>query len=763
MRLLGQTFGTEIIDRIRKVVSEGVETTRCGLSRRVCEWLDWRSINGELREIDARKALLELERSGLIELPATQVKPPQTQTRNCRSPLLEMEFEGSLDELGEVSLVTVTAKERELSRVWKGLMERHHPLGSGPLCGAQQRYLIQSEHAGWLGGLAFSAAAWHLRERDKWIGWPPKTRRDNLPKVVANSRFLLLPGIRVPHLASHVLGLAARAVAADWPARYGYTPVLLESFVDESQYHGTSYRAANWHRVGETAGRGRQDRYNAGAAGRKGIYLLPLVKSWRKALQGHSRRELRLPRQAHEEWAEHEFGRVDFVDGRLRERLLMLARDFYARPLASIPEACGGSEAKTKAAYRFLSNPNVDLDTILDSHIEATAGRMQAHPVVLAVQDTTSLNYNTHLATEGLGPINTHADGAQGLKLHDTVAFTPDGIALGVLDAQCWARDPVTPDDQSASKRRRSIEETEALRWISSYLQTAQVQALVPETRVVSVADREADIYELFERAQQTPGGPDLLIRANRSRTRRVETDGKQPLLWDHVLAQPEAGRLELPIPGKGGRKARVAELVIRHVPANLCPPRGKKGPSIRAWAVHALEPMPPADTQALEWLLLTTVPVADFDQACERLGWYSARWGIEVYHRTLKSGCRIEDRRLAEAGNLQACLALDMVVAWRILNLTRLGRQTPDLPCTVFFEEDEWKALWAFHTKNPKPPRETPTVGAAMRLVAKMGGFLGRKSDGHPGATVLWRGLEKLGYMTEAYRIFNPAVPQAP
>ena len=138
-------------------------------------------------------------------------------------------------------------------------------------------------------------------------------------------------------------------------------------------------------------------------------------------------------------------------------------------------------------------------------------------------------------------------------------------------------------------------------------------------------------------------------------------------------------------------------------------------------------------------------------------------RWRIEVFHRTLKSGCRIEDRRLAEAGNLQACLALDMVVAWRVLYLTHLGRQTPDVPCSVFFEEAEWKALYSFHHQQPTPPDEPPTLGVAMRMVAQIGGFLGRKRDGDPGATVLWRGLDKLSFITDTFRLFHPALPNGP
>ena len=164
-----------------------------------------------------------------------------------------------------------------------------------------------------------------------------------------------------------------------------------------------------------------------------------------------------------------------------------------------------------------------------------------------------------------------------------------------------------------------------------------------------------------------------------------------------------------------------------------------------------------------MEWLLLTTVAVDDLAQACERLSWYAVRWSIEVFHRTLKSGCRIEDRRLAEADNLQARLASDMIVAWRVLYLTRLGRQTPDLPCSVFFEEEEGKALYAYHHQSTKTPDQPPTLGVAMRMVAQIGGFLARKGDGDPGATVLWRGLDKLSFITDTFRLFHPALPRGP
>jgi hypothetical protein len=579
-------------------------------------------------------------------------------------------------------------------------------------------------------------------------------RKQNLPRVVANSRFLLLPGVRVPHLASHVLGLGARTVVQDWQTAYGYAPVLLESFVDEARYAGTSYRAANWERVGETQGRGRQDRYGQAQAGVKGIYMLPLQPDWQRVLRTPSSAFHLPPPCPDGDWAEREFGHIEVADGRVRERLLTVARDFMAQPQAPIPVACGGSVAKMKGAYRLLANPMLSLDTLLKPHIEATVARMGEHPIVLAVQDTTSLNYSTHPQTEGLGPINTRVDGAQGLKLHDTLALTPEGRMLGILDAECWARESIAAD---AKPPGGGIEGTEALRWLTSHTQASRLRALIPDTRVVSVADREGDIFELFERGRQHPHAADFLVRANRSRQRRVVVGAEQPLLWDHLGAQPVVAEQALKIPGKGGRKTRVALLSVRHTPVTLAPPKAYRGPPLHLWAVHALETDPPPDGEPVEWLLLTTVAVTTAEDALERLRWYALRWRIEVFHRTLKSGCRIEDRRLADAGNLQACLALDMVVAWRVMDLVHRGRETPDLPATVFFEDEEWQALHAFVHRTPVIPETPPSLAIAMGMVAKIGGFLGRKNDGFPGATVIWRGLDRLFFLTETYRIFRP------
>jgi len=196
-----------------------------------------------------------------------------------------------------------------------------------------------------------------------------------------------------------------------------------------------------------------------------------------------------------------------------------------------------------------------------------------------------------------------------------------------------------------------------------------------------------------------------------------------------------------------------VAQLELRFAPVELRPPQRKPQLApIRLWAIMATERDQGAS--ALRWLLLTTVEVTDLESAAEKLRWYALRWQIEVFHRTLKSGCRMEDRQLRDADRLEACLAIDMVVAWRIVHLTKLGRETPEVACTVYFEDIEWKALVGFVHRNPIPPSKPPSLREAIRMVAGLGGFLGRKGDGEPGSQTLWRGLQRLDDIAEAWHL---------
>jgi len=335
--------------------------------------------------------------------------------------------------------------------------------------------------------------------------------------------------------------------------------------------------------------------------------------------------------------------------------------------------------------------------------------------------------------------------------------FSEAGTPLGVLDAQCWARDP---HDRGKRERRKTLplEQKESMKWLRSFRKVAQVQKQCPETMLVSIGDRESDLYELFEEALRDPRGPKLLVRMNAT-TQRQTPDGP---LWEFMASQEVAGRLALHIPHAGSRAARDTIVEVRYAPVVLAPPRRRKdAPPIQAWAVYAREAPENAGEQGpIEWMLVTTAAVASMDDAQQRMHWYSRRWGIEVYHRTLKSGCRLEDRQLGTAERLEACLGVDMVVAWRVYHLAMLGRETPGIPCTAFFKDEEWKALCCYVSKCPTPPQEPPTLGEAMRMVGRIGGHLGRKNDPPPGTQTLWRGLQKLDTATEVYVIFTQGPP---
>lgn len=739
-----------MLQRIQRTVDAEPGLSRRALSRRVCTWLNWRTSRGRLKEVSCRVALLKLERRGQIQLPA--VRPAMIPSRRRvrakpARPSAGVWRATSLQALQPVSLVRIGSADSAVSRVWNELMNRYHYLGAGPLCGAQIRYLICSGRGEWLGGLAFSAAAWRVEARDRWIGWSCQARRQHLHRVISNSRFLILPQWRVPHLASHGLGLALRQVSCDWQERYGYKPLLVETFVEAGRFAGTCYRAANWIEVGQTTGRGRQDREHTCTEPVKRVWVYPLRQRAREELGGGPPS----PAPAPSDWAEEEFGGAALGDQRLKQRLLILARDFYARPQANVPQACR-TRARAKAAYRFFDHDETRMDILLQPHHAATRQRVAAEKLVVAVQDTTSLNYSAHPATENLGPIGSKKEGLIGLLLHSTMAFNAEGTPLGLLQVQHWVRDRGA-FGQRHQRKQRPIKEKESAKWLESFRCVTEVQRRTPGTRLVSVGDREADVYELFREALADPKGPWLLIRAEQD---RLLSEG-QGHLCSWVAEQPHAGIQVIQVPRRGAQPAREARLEVRFARVTLRPPERRKslGP-LTLWAVLAHEVEAPSGIEPLRWMLLTTCAVESFEAACEKLRWYTLRWGIEVYHRTLKSGCQIEQRQLGSADRIEACLAIDLVVAWRIFHLAKLGREIPDVPCTVFFEEAEWKALVAYVTHNPTPPERPPSLREAMHMVASLGGFLGRKSDGEPGTKTLWLGLQELDTITAMWKILT-------
>jgi hypothetical protein len=451
-----------------------------------------------------------------------------------------------------------------------------------------------------------------------------------------------------------------------------------------------------------------------------------------------------------DDWAVTEFGDADLGDARRTARLVHLASVLGAQPTASLPDATD-DPATLKAAYRFFDNAAVDPAQILASHVQATIARLRQVPLVLAVQDTTYLDWTDHPATTGLGPlVSVHQ---QGLLAHTTLAITPERVPLGLLAQQVWARDPATFAQQPDHKQR-SIDEKESQKWLTSLAAVAELQAACPATQFVSVGDAEADVYDLF--LAPRPPGVDLLVRA--AQDRRVEH--LEHALWAAVRAAPVATTRDVVVPRREGQPARTARLTVQWRAVTLRPPKRRTAeqlPSVQVWAVLAVEPNPPPGVEAVEWLLLTTVPVRCTADALERLEWYACRWGIETWHKVLKSGCQIEARQLETAARLQRCLALYSVIAWRIVYGTMLARAVPEIPCTVLLDADEWQALYCAIHRTPTPPVTPPSIRAAVRWIAQLGGFLGRKGDGEPGVTVLWRGFQHLVDLTTMYRIMRP------
>ncbi len=455
-------------------------------------------------------------------------------------------------------------------------------------------------------------------------------------------------------------------------------------------------------------------------------------------------------------WATTEFGMADLGDGRRTERLIQLATQLGASPTASLPAATD-DPAALKAAYRFFDTALVDPAAILAAHVQATTARMAHAPVVLAVQDTCYVDWTAHPATTGLGPLTSATQ--QGLLMHTTLGITPDRVPVGLMQQQVWTRDPAT-FAQQRDRRQRPIAEKESQKWLTSLEAVIALHAACPTTHMVSVGDREADVYDLF--LVPRPPGVDLLVRAAWDRA----VAHPEGYLWAAMATAAVTATAVIHVGRRTGQPARMATVAIRWQAITVRPPRSRakeRLPACQLWAVWAIETHPPTGATAVEWLLLTSVPITTTADALERLAWYTCRWGIEVWHKILKSGCRIEAKQLATADRLARCLSVYRVIAWRIQYAAMLARAVPDLACTVVMEPDEWQALYCRIQGTAIVPATPPSLRTVVRWIAQLGGFQGRTRDGEPGVTVIWKGFQELRGLTAMYRIVRPPAAEIP
>ena len=747
------------VHHITEVLDAGDIPHRTALAERLCADFGFRDARGRPQVSTCLSALRALERSGQIRLPARRT-PGGTCVRQHRSAPVApaRDVPAHVGQVQGLALVVVSDPAHR--EIWQGLMEHEHPQGAGPLVGRQVRYLLWSEH-GWLGAIGVAASALQLAPRDRWIGWDAATRLDHLHRVVGLSRFLIRPQVRCRNLASHVLGRLLRRLAADFSARYGFAPWLIETFVSPP-FDGASLRAANWQCLGETAGRGRQDRTHDMAAGPKTVYIHELARDWRTRLgvsPPPADTAVLNPADGLDgpSWAEAEFGGAALGDARLSARLVSIAQLKGARPMASFPQAASGNRAGIKGYYRFIDQPDrtaVTPAAILAPHRARTLERMRAEPVVLCLQDGTDLNFASRPGCEGLGVIGTNQTGAtsRGLHLHSTLAVTPSGLPLGVVGARFDAppaRDePKTPEDCKTG------------RWTEGYRICAALGRDLPDGRVVCVMDREADAFEVFETQQAHPDA-DVLVRGKT--TRKVAAvdasgaTGPAASVLKTLRAAPVLGTMIVAVdrltprpkrskrPAKAGRTARSATLVVRGQTVELAPtsPRHQGKPPIRLQAVMVEEERAPADAAPIRWLLFTTLPADTLENCTTVVGYYARRWRIEDWHRILKSGCKVEELENRSADRLARAVAINLVIAWRIHLMTLLGRDHPELSPGILFSDLEIKALKAFAARQRHAPPDT--LAAAVLTMARIGGHIHRSRGPPPGTKVIWRGYATL------------------
>ncbi len=465
-------------------------------------------------------------------------------------------------------------------------------------------------------------------------------------------------------------------------------------------------------------------------------------------------------------WAQQEVGQAQLGHAARTKRLVRLLEDLTPHPAESVPQACE-TWAGTKGAYRFWDNQQVSAQAIRAVHQQKTVERCRGHELLIAIQDTTDVDYSTHPKTTGLGHLQgkrTKGRLPQGLKVHSVLAVSPEGVPLGLLFQQVWVREEErASEEEQVHRRHQSIEEKESGRWLLA--QQAIQASLAPEQRVLTIADREADLYDLF--AQPRPVGKELLIRAKHDRRLQTAPKAEAAHLWEQIRQRPAAVIVAFEVPRTHEHQARCTTLAIRFATLTIAPPKPKKNHAV--WkplplqVVLAEEVQAPEGVTPVSWLLLTTMPVSDYEEAVQIVLWYRLRWLIERYHFVLKSGCRIEELQLETMQRLERALATYCIVAWRLFWLTYEAREAPAASCELVLQPEEWQALYATIHQTLTLPEQPPTLHEAVGWIARLGGFLGRQSDGEPGAKVIWRGLRRLADITTTWRLFHPPQPPAP
>jgi len=450
-------------------------------------------------------------------------------------------------------------------------------------------------------------------------------------------------------------------------------------------------------------------------------------------------------------WGNEELKNISFGDLRLDARAGNILTNLGDNPSLSIP-AASASWSEAKATYNFFNNVKVDDKKILQAHQNELIKRAENESVLLCPQDTTELDYSSQKQNDAHGFLNSAH--RKGTYVHGTIITTPERLPLGVLHVDTINRDKLRNQmDLEAKKIHDALpyEDKESYRWFEPYKASCHLASIVSEKQVISIGDRENDSYNFISSAQEIidSGSPyaDYIIRGNWDRTVQLDTEGEAKLL-SYLQQQDVMAKINFILPERNGIPAREVKQEVRATSVKI-KPTGKDADAKKAIEIRAIlltEVSPPSGFEPTQWLLLTNIAVQSKEDILQIIKYYLCRWDIEMFFKVLKSGCKIEELQIGAQG-FNNCLTLYLIVAWRIMYITMLGRECPDLPCDVVFTDFEWQAVY-MASKKEKPPENPPNLKVIVSMIASLGGFLNRKNDGDPGIKVMWLGMQRMADM---------------
>lgn len=457
------------------------------------------------------------------------------------------------------------------------------------------------------------------------------------------------------------------------------------------------------------------------------------------------------------QWAQMEFALARLGDQRRTQRLVKIATRLAQSPGGTMPQAMPHWR-ELKAAYRFFSQPKITPEDILRPHWERTQAVCLEPGEYLLIEDTTLLDYTTHAAAEGLGIMGAGGRG-RGLCLHSTLALRvtawdleqrPETTVVGLFGQQGWSQKPRPKGETRAQRVWRSNRSSK--RWAEVFETTVEPSA---GSHWTYIADREADFYEPIERCRKR--GVDFVIRACQNR----RLAGEPGHLWECLEQAVMLGRVGVQLRSRPGQTAREAVVEVRSRRVNLSGPwrpGGRREDVEGVYALQVREMNPPPEVEPLHWVLLTSMSCSGLVEARRIIGRYSARWHIEEYHKALKSGAGAEQSQLAQAYRLETLVAVLALVAVRLLNTKLLARAFPNQALDP--DEASQETLKLLENKVGKP-KEGWTQSTYWIAIARLGGFIGRKSDGMPGWQTIWRGWQRLLWMNEGLETLNQPNPK--